>query len=169
MTAIEGIKPILALDVNGPVLVRGYDNSRGEFLETHVGSFPVAYSRRLPSRLAVLQRHYKIVWSTSYQGLANRLIAPLIGLPDDLPFLNFDHYRAAGCGETSKLPSFKVGLRDHAVAIVDDKVGSDLRTWALERGVLTLILEVDRRTGLQDRHVVELIAFARKVVDSRGC
>ncbi len=157
-------KPILALDVDGPLALFGTQLDEGT-LEVWAGDIPVSISRKLEGRLRVLARHFQIVWSTSWERSAGNLIAPLVGLPGDLPFIPFDLYPAPSLGESRKLPGLKGWLRDVPVAIVDDEIGRDMQRWAAARTQPTLLVEIDPRFGIQDKHVIQLVAFSLALSD----
>lgn len=130
-------------------------------LEARAGEVPVTISRLVAGRLEWLSHRFTLVWSSSWQGSANRWISPLVGLPYDLPWIDFGKYPLAGPGASRKLPGLKAWLKNWPAAIVDDEIGQDMRAWARNREVATLLIEVDPRFGLTDTQVDELLAFAR--------
>lgn len=151
------MKPILALDVDGPVALMG--ESRGmEVVEAWAGTLPVTLDRALPARLRRLQSVFQIVWSSSWGKRASRDIAPLVGLPKDLPFLRFGSGRKGH--HSYKLPLLRKFLAQRAAAIVDDEIGDDMRLWAQERSAPTLLIAVNPRRGLVDEEVERLLRFA---------
>lgn len=64
-------------------------HSPDEVVEAWAGPLPVTFSRALPARLERLIAHFQVVWSSSWGKRASRDIAPLVGLPRDLPYLRF--------------------------------------------------------------------------------
>ena len=160
-------KPFLALDVDGPIAIFGKSHDPQLVNETWVDEIPVTLDRGIRSRLSVLHRHFHIVWSSSWQRSASLLVGPLVGLPEGLPYINFDHYVQSKIGESRKLPALKAWLKERPVAIVDDEIGDDMRAWATERASPTLLVEIDPRYGILDGHVVELLAFARRLSGSK--
>lgn len=159
-------RPILCLDVDGPLALIGNPKSK-DVREKVIDSIPVVVSKRLPAILSELSRHFRIIWSSSWGKRASYKIAPFVGLPEGLPFINFDLYPKAKVGESIKLPGLKAWLKDSPAAIVDDEIGADMKSWASSRP-LTLLLEIDPRFGLVDRHLKELVSFADQVRLSLG-
>lgn len=131
-----------------------------EVFEAWVGEVPLTIDRGLPGRLQQLHPHFSIVWSTSWQRSASYQVAPLVGLPEGLPYINFDRYPAAAPGQSRKFPGLTRWLKEQAVAIVDDEIGLDLRAWATGRTAPTLLVEIDPRRGLEDGHVKRLLGFS---------
>ena len=114
----------------------------------------------LPARLQQLHPHFSIVWSTSWQRSASYDIAPLVGLPEGLPHIDFDSFPGADPGQSRKFPGLSGWVKDRAVAIVDDEIGADLEAWACARQSPTLLVPIDPRLGLQDCHVKRLLGFS---------
>lgn len=158
--------PILALDVDGPLVLMGQHQAE-EVFEIRIGEIPVSISRRLPGRLLRLSAHFQVVWSTSWGRKASYQVAPAVGLPQGLPHIDFDRYPRARPGESRKMPGLRAWLKDLPVAIVDDEMGEDMRQWAAQRSSPTLLVEVDPRYGLQDSHVEELLNFAARLRNQR--
>lgn len=152
------IKPILALDVDGPIALMG-DPPADEVFECQVAGIPLLISRSLPRRLECLADAFQIVWASSWGRQASTQIAPLVGLPAGLPHIPFKATRKPG--RSYKLSGLKRWLRDAPAALVDDEVGADLWRWASERPN-TLIVEVDPRLGLVEDEVERLLGFARR-------
>jgi len=150
--------PILALDVDGPIVVFGSDSG----WETTADGIPVTIPKAVPRRLQRLALHYQIVWYTSWTRTASLKIAPLVGLPAGLPFL--DLKARAKPGESRKFPALRRWIGDRPLAVVDDEIGLDMRDWAEARAEPTLLVEVDPRRGLQESHVIALLVFAKKLL-----
>jgi hypothetical protein len=151
-------KPILALDVDGPVALMG-DPDPSEVFEGTVDEIPLLISRRLPGRLHCLSAAFQIVWASSWGRRASLKIGPLLGLPAGLPYIPFTAARRAGV--SYKLAGLKRYLKSAPAAVVDDEVGPDMWQWAVDRPH-TLMLQVDPRHGLVDEHVEQLLEFARR-------
>jgi hypothetical protein len=160
MDGVKPCKPLLALDVDGPIVLQGsvYDEP---VFEAWAGEIPVTISTQVAERLDRLAQHFTLVWSSSWHKSANRWISPLVGLPSDLPWIDFGRYRPARPGESRKLPGLIAWLKDRPAAIVDDEIGLDMRAWAGVREAATLLVEVDPRRGLTQTQVEELLSFAR--------
>lgn len=149
------MKPILALDVDGPIVLMGKNDE--DVFETVVAGVPVAIRRSLPPLLRELAQHFQILWATSWERKASEHLAPVLGLPVGLPYLRFGRHRP---GESRKLPVLRAALKQHPAALVDDEIDQDLRAWANARQAPTLLVTVDPRAGLQESHVQLLLEFA---------
>lgn len=151
------LRPLLALDVDGPIALMG-DPDPGQTFEAVVDEIPLIISRRLPQRLSQLAAIFQIVWASSWGRRASLKIAPLVGLPPGLPYIPFTQARRPGV--SYKLSGLKRWLKSAPAAVVDDEVGPDMWQWAATRPQ-TLMLQVDPRSGLLDEHVQRLLEFAR--------
>ncbi len=100
-----------------------------------------------------------MVWATSWEQDGAERLGPLIGLPDDLPFLRFDPEADRTIG-TYKLAVVERFLRDRPAAWIDDELGADVISWAERRTSPTLLIHCDPRVGLTDLYVEELLTFA---------
>jgi hypothetical protein len=150
------LKPILALDVDGPIALMG-DPPAQEIFEADVAGIPLLISRSLPARMQRLQSVFQIAWASSWGRQASLRIAPLLGLPPGLPHIPFKAARRRGV--SYKLSGLHRWLRGAPAALVDDEVGEDMWSWAATRPN-TLIIQVDPRLGLLDEHVQQLLEFA---------
>lgn len=157
----ETRKPLLALDVDGPIVIFG-EHEADEVMELWAGEVPSTISRDLPKRLSVLIKAFRIVWYTSWEKSASFVLASLVGLPEGPPWVPLDAERP-NPGDSRKFPALKAwqGLGG-PLAVVDDEIGYDMVDWAKRRAEPTLLLEIDPRLGLQDQHVQELLEFARE-------
>lgn len=141
-------RPLLYLDIDGVIAVQG---RRGR---PPAGSGSGAGWRHCsvwPSPLAVpadvwirpewdfwartLLQHADIVWASTWRGEASRVMAPLIGLPDDLEVLSFDSWRTEGglFGKTACVAGHAAG---RPFVWIDDRIGDVDREWlASQEGV----------------------------------
>ena len=152
------MKPILALDVDGPIALMG-DPPAHRVFERDVAGIPLLISRDLPARLQRLHSVFQIVWASSWGRQASSKVAPLLGLPVGLPHIPFTAARRPGV--SYKLSGLKRWLKTAPAAIVDDEVGEDMWSWAATRPN-TLIVQVDPRLGLGDEQVEQLLEFASR-------
>jgi HAD domain in Swiss Army Knife RNA repair proteins len=148
---IAGI-PLFLLDVDGvlnpfgaPTCPRGY--TEHEFFP---GEEPVRLSAAHGPWLRELAAHYQIVWATAWGAEANRLIAPLLQLPD-LPVIRFPPVPFTPGDKLPPIVSF-VGHRP--LVWIDDAIPPEAHTWAAERQVPTLLIGIDPAEGLT-RPVIE--------------
>jgi len=151
-------RPILLVDVDGvlnPWLADGcppgydvYDFFPGE---------RVLLSPDHGELLLSLGNAYQLVWATAWEHRANRLICPVLSLPE-LPVIEFPlsgrdlYFR--------KLPAVIDAVGDRPCAWIDDEHKPDHYTWAKERGVPTLIVDIDPAVGLTSGVVGRLAGWA---------
>jgi hypothetical protein len=150
-----GTRPLLLLDVDGVLLVvRSAVGDDEDSLDAEPTLHPEA-----GAWLAELARAFDLAWATTWEELANRTIAPALGL-DPLPAIEFDMARHL---PTPKLPGVIAWVGDRACAWIDDDLHHDAYTWAAGRAVPTLLVRVDMTTGMERRHVDELLAWAKEI------
>ena len=106
----EPTKPLLLLDVDGPINPAGQMTKHGTLVsKLRAGEEPFWYelhhlkptgwdesdtlpawiSAEMGSMIAGLQDVFQLVWCTAWEHEANRLLSPLLGLPTDLPVIEF--------------------------------------------------------------------------------
>lgn len=162
------MKPILALDVDGPINTFGAQNS-DDVYECMAGDIPVTIPRSIPEFLRQLNKHFQIVWYSSWKRSANQYISPLVGLPTNLPVIDFDRYGSQKLGGSRKFFGLLGWLKDDMiVAVVDDEIGLDMIDWSKERAAPTLLVEIDSRLGIQAHQVTELIRFASEYLQQES-
>ena len=154
-------KPLLLVDVDGVLnpLVRIAVFPR-DFAEHRLEGFRVLLSARHGVWLNALADRFDLVWATTWEDDANRLIAPLIGLPTDLPVIRFGDPERPG---TWKLPDVAAYVGDRPAAWVDDDLWGDAEAWARARAAPTLLVRTDPAVGLARRHVKALERFAGRL------
>ena len=124
-------RPLLFLDVDGPLLPFGED-PHGAPLATTPESHLEQLTFKMGRRLAALP--CELVWATTWEGEANAEIAPRIGLPR-LPVVNWpepsgEHEREDQwfklCWKTRTLVNWAAG---RPFAWVDDEITDPDRDW----------------------------------------
>lgn len=159
---MEHRRPILALDVDGPINTFGTQDKRDVY-ECMAGDVPVTIPRAVPEFLGRLNKEFQIVWFSSWKRTANQSISPLVGLPTNLPVIDYDRYGRPKPGQSRKFLGLLGWLKeDMSVAVVDDEIGVDMVEWSRERPRPTLLIQVDPRVGLQEHQVSDLIRFAKE-------
>lgn len=138
--------PLLLLDVDGvlnpyaaPCCPPGYTEH-----ELFPGEEAVRVCAAHGRWLAELAIRFQLVWATGWGAEANRLLAPLLQIPE-LPVIGFPpvpfHPR-------DKLPAVARYARERSLAWVDDQLPAETRAWAAARRAPTLLIEVDPADGL---------------------
>lgn len=107
--------------------------------------------------LRELAASFELVWATAWEHRANRLICPVIELPE-LPVIEFP---LAGTDFFfRKLPAVIESVGDRPCAWIDDDHHPDHHEWARERGVPTLIVDIDPAVGLTADVAADLVKWA---------
>ena len=144
--------PLLLLDVDGvlnpfaaPACPPGY--TEHEFFP---GEEPVRLCRAHGLWLQELATRFQIVWATAWGADANRLLAPLLQIPD-LPVIRFPpvpfHPR-------DKLPPVIRYAGQHPLVWIDDAFPPEAHAWAAKRRIPVLLIGIDPAEGLT-RPVIE--------------
>ena len=152
--SVAGARPLLLLDVDGVLLV-----VRAAWDDDLEADYEPSLHPDAGTWLAELAAAFDLVWATTWEHLANRVIAPALGLPP-LPAIEFDMDRRA---PTAKLPSVIAWVGDRPCAWIDDDLQHDADTWAAGRTVPTLLVHADMTIGMERHHVDRLLAWAREV------
>jgi hypothetical protein len=107
--------------------------------------------------LRELASSFELVWATAWEHRANRLICPVIALPE-LPVIEFP---VTGPDYVfRKLPAVIDSVGDRPCAWIDDEHHPAHYRWARERGVPTLIVDIDPAEGLTARVAKQLAEWA---------
>ena len=158
------MRPLVLMDVDGVLALLG-PGAHEPCFDATVGEFPVTIAEATPGRVLRLAEAFQLVWATSWQRQAAEEFGPLLGLPNDLPFLRFDR-SLDHPGSSYKLPVVERFVRDRSAAWVDDELGEDVVVWAEQRDHPTLLVHTDPRYGLVDEQVEQLLAFAHEVSEA---
>jgi hypothetical protein len=151
-------RPVLLVDVDGvlnPWLATDCPPGFGEY-DFFAGE-RVLLSPGHGELLLSLAHAYELVWATAWEHRANRLIGPVLALPE-LPVIEFPldgrdlYFR--------KLPAVIEAVGDRPCAWIDDEHQPDHYTWAERRGVPTLIVDIDPARGLTSEIVTRLAEWA---------
>jgi hypothetical protein len=107
--------------------------------------------------LRELASSFELVWATAWEHRANRLICPVIALPE-LPVIEFP---VTGPDYVfRKLPAVIDSVGDRPCAWIDDEHHPAHYRWARERGVPTLIVDIDPAEGLTASVAKQLAEWA---------
>lgn len=166
-TSDEGGKPVLAVDVDGVVLLHGFDEPPGwpaatlEMIDGMIHPLAVGAG----DRLRELSRHFDLVWASGWERRTN-LLAPLLGMPEH-PYLSFKGAARFGSADW-KLAPLTEYASGRALAWIDDSFDDSCYEWARSREEPTLLVPTESERGLQDDHVAALLGWARSLrVDAR--
>jgi len=157
-------KPILLVDVDGVISLFGFAQDRRPDGGFHWINGVLHYiSSQAGGRLRRLGEHFELVWATGWEETANEYLPRLLGLPGELPCLRFDDYPVFGQAH------WKLGAIDHfsgphrPVAWIDDSLDEDCFNWAAARTGPTLLVQTESDKGIEDEHVVTLVAWAHQL------
>jgi hypothetical protein len=161
---MPNVRPLLLIDVDGvlnPLAVRPPGHIPPGFAAYDLEGLLVLLAAQHGAWLSELAVDFDLVWATSWEHDADRLIAERVGLPRGLPVITFDSPPEEW---TSKLPDVIRFVADRPVAWVDDDLGSEVYSWADSRTVPTLLIQPDHRVGLTSAHIDRLRGFARELL-----
>ncbi|MFB8179844.1 hypothetical protein ACFC8N_28220 [Streptomyces sp. NPDC055966] len=164
-------RPLLFLDIDGPLNPYAAKPERRPAGYTTI-RVPLAYRRPLRVWLnpahgpALLRLGYELVWATSWMAEANVWIAPVVGLPADLPYVDFGHglFAERPDGVHWKTEAIVAYAAGRPFAWVDDEQSpaDTLYVRARHPGP-ALLHHVDPRVGLREGDFAVLRKFAAGV------
>ncbi|MFF5443747.1 hypothetical protein [Streptomyces sp. NPDC012888] len=174
-------RPLLLLDVDGPLNpfrsrlpgLRGYRSHRMHPDAWTSRQRPGSRRARRGVRVALHPSHgpllralpYELAWATTWMHQANALIAPHVGLPTDLPVIEWPELFARDPDglywKTRPLLDWAAG---RPFAWVDDLITDRDAAWVRERHPApALLLRVHPRHGLRARDFATLTDWARRL------
>lgn len=157
-TETTGARPLLLLDVDGPLNPYSTNGARPDGYTTHrLGGFQVWLNPDHGPALSALD--YELVWATSWEDEANASIAPVIGLPQ-LPVILWPG--DAGILDLCfKTPMIVKWAQGRPFAWVDDEI-TDVDREYVDRhhDGGALLHRVDPRKGLRGEDFEALAAWA---------
>ncbi|WP_225729381.1 MULTISPECIES: HAD domain-containing protein [unclassified Nocardia] len=155
---LGGQRPILFLDVDGPLLPFGERSRRG-------GAGVRRLDDEVGKRLAALP--CELVWATTWEDRANAEIAPRIGLPR-LPVVHWPEPSAGQvhedrwfglCWKTRTLVAWAAG---RPFAWVDDEISDADRDWvATHHSGRAFLRHIEPSVGLTDEDYVAIERWLR--------
>jgi HAD domain in Swiss Army Knife RNA repair proteins len=146
------MRPLLLLDFDGPlnpyrakVVPPGYEPQ--EIVEGEK-TWRVLINPRHGAELTALAETFDLVWATSWEHGANRLLSPLLGLPSDLPTIVWPR-RESVAGRGSWKTSYVADwVGERPFAWVDDEVDRYDRIHLQGLGQPHLVHRVESHVGL---------------------
>ncbi len=155
-------RPYLLIDVDGVLNPFGTGRAPDGFARHELLGYDVWLSPRHGLWLNGLATWFDLVWATTWEHDAPRLIAPILELPTDLPVIEFRQSE----GETWKLRDVARFAGNRPLAWIDDDLFGDALAWADQRTAPTLLIRTSPNVGLVEQDVRRLEAFGRLVTDS---
>jgi len=159
-------RPLLLVDVDGvlnpwlavecPAGFREYSFFPGERVRLSEGHGAL---------LRELADSFELVWATAWEHRANRLVCPVIALPE-LPVIEFP-LSGTDFG-FRKLPAVIESVGDRPCAWIDDEHHPEHYHWARDRGVPTLIVDIDPAVGLTAPVAADLAEWAANLRTQPG-
>jgi hypothetical protein len=157
-----GDKPVLAVDIDGVVLLHGFEEPPSwpaatmEMIDGLV--YPVVVGAG--DRLRELSKHFDLVWASGWERRSN-LLSPLLGMPER-PYLSFRGAARFGSADW-KLSPLSEYARSRPLAWIDDSFDQACYSWARLRAEPTLLVPTESQRGIQDDHVAALVGWARSL------
>jgi len=155
------MRPLLLLDFDGPLnphraagIPSGYQ--RHEITEGDK-TWRVLLNQQHGVELNALADTFDLVWATSWEHGANRLLSPLLGLPNDLPVIVWPSREPVRRGSW-KTPYVANWVGDRPFVWVDDEVDDFDQTFFAEDH--QLVHRVDPQTGLRAADFAAIRAWA---------
>jgi hypothetical protein len=153
------MRPLLLLDVDGVLNIYGAPVPPPGFTDHDL--FPeddepvrlnLGHGAWLTEMLAVAD----IAWATGWNAEANRLLAPLLGLPA-LPVVTMPDGHFDPDDKISRIDAY---AGDRPAAWIDDLHTEASRKWAAARAAPTLLITTDPATGLTRGAVDRVVGWA---------
>jgi hypothetical protein len=169
----EQAKPLLMVDIDGVISLFGGWGAAGWHVPDSpverravAGSFhsidgtPHYLSSIAAAHLLALSRLFELVWCSGWEERANEHLPHLLGLPADLPFLQFS--RAVGRAHAHwKLEAIERYAGERPLAWVDDALDDACHEWARARTARTLLVQTEPTRGLTSTEADRLARWAR--------
>jgi hypothetical protein len=156
-------RPLLLLDIDGvlnPWAATTLPEGFAEYVLFPADEEPHRFAAHHGEWIRELARSFDVVWASAWGSVANRLLAPILGLPE-FPWVPFP---PTPFPPFTKVPSIAEYVDERAVAWVDDGMGPDAWAWASERQAPTLLVRVDPAVGFVLEHVAALNAWRNELV-----
>ena len=157
----ESGKPLLLVDVDGVISLFGFSpdaQPEGEWL--HFDGILHLCSARAAQYLPGLQDQFELVWCTGWEEKANEYLPQWLGLPAELPYLQFERNPGKGRAHWKLQAIDDFAGPQRPLAWIDDALDEACRHWADQRVGPTLLVQTEAHVGLDETHAGELRAWA---------
>jgi hypothetical protein len=148
-------KPLLLLDVDGVLIPYAAAEQPAGFEQHELLDEPVWLAPQHGAWLRPLCNRFELVWATGWEHHANRLIAPILGLPP-LPVIEFPRNTD---GRFSKLPTITRFASGRRLIWTDDELTPAAHAWAAGRMPPARLIDVDPAIGLTKEIVAAIAAL----------
>lgn len=158
--------PVLFVDVDGVISTYGFDLSAaapGRF--QLVDGIVHHIAPGMGERLVLLAERFELVWATGWGDRANDHLPAILGLPRQLPVVEFDSAPGADGGGHWKLSALDRWSPARPSAWIDDGHNDACVAWARARAAPTLLVPTDPAVGMTDRDVETLLTWAISIAD----
>lgn len=153
---MPGDAPPLFVDVDGVLSLFGFAPRSAPAGSWHlVDGIAHLLSATAGRDLLRLSDSFELVWCTGWDERANEHLPHLLGLPGPFPALVLDDASMA-----SKRAAIDAWAPGRPCAWIDDRLDGACEAWAAARPAPTLLVRTEPATGLGDREVAALEAFA---------
>jgi hypothetical protein len=154
--------PLLFVDIDG--VLNPYGDHRSDGYTDHwlfpKDVEPVRVCACHATWLHALSHDFELVWGTSWSEDDRALLATVLDLP---PFSGAVQLPAPPFDPVLKVPAIDRVADGRPLAWLDDLLMPEAWSWASSRRAPTLLVPVDPATGLTERHVAGLLAWAREI------
>jgi hypothetical protein len=147
------------VDVDGVISLFGPGTDRNGCVPALVEGIPHFLSRGAGPLLERLDRTFECVWCTGWEERADGHLPHVLGSPAGWPHVTFTdrpeddaHWKLGGIDAYAG--------RDRPLAWIDDAHDARCHAWAAERPGATLLVATETHTGLTERQVERLEAWA---------
>jgi len=154
---MDASRPLLLLDVDGVLIPYAAAEQPAGFEQHQLLGEQVWLAPQHGAWLRPLCDRFELIWATGWEHDANRLLAPILGLPA-LPVMEFP--RNAD-GRFTKLPTITRFAAGRPLVWLDDELSDAARAWAASRAAPTLLLDADPAIGLTEQIVALIATFMR--------
>jgi hypothetical protein len=150
----------LLIDVDGVLCPNFSAGPLPGFELFDTGAVDVWLSKQHGKWLNHLANQFDLVWATTWEQDAADILAPALGLPLDMPVIEFT---SGSANRTWKLTDIEEFVEDRPFAWIDDVIGPDAELWAEMRDFPTLFVHTDPAVGMTRADVTLLEEFAESV------